>query len=111
MSADREPTALHTETCPGELGCAMVGPGHDMHPLQRAVASATPSSWVDGFVGEVTADGWVTLWSLDDERVFRLWHHEPLAGVAEGEPVALHPTYHVLALGGRWVNVLVGGGR
>ncbi|HEY0118518.1 MAG TPA: hypothetical protein VGC04_07050 [Cellulomonas sp.] len=111
MSANHEDIALHATTCPGELGCAMAAPGHDLHPLQRVVAAATPSSWVDAWVGEATPDGWATLHAADDDRVIRVWHHEPLAGLTPGEPVALHRTYHVLALGPRWWNVLVDGGR
>lgn len=105
MGSNPENATLHASTCPGELGCAMSAPGHDLHPLQRVVAAATPSSWVDAFVGEV-AGGWVTLHTADGERVVRVWHHQELALTA-GEPVALHVTYHVLALGRRWLNVLV----
>ena len=110
MSSNPENTALHAATCPGELGCAMSSPGHDLHPLQRVVAAATPSSWVDAFVGEVTPDGWATLYAADDGRALRVWHHEALT-VPAGEPVALHATYHVLAVGTHWVNVLVDGVR
>ncbi len=108
MSANPEEIALHAATCPGELGCAMSDPGHDLHPLQRLVAAATPSAWVDAFVADTGDDGWVTLRAADDGRAVRVWHHGSLAGLVEGEPVALHPTYHVLALGLRWVNVLLG---
>lgn len=111
MSANPERTALHATTCHGELGCAMSSAGHGLHPLQRVVATATPSSWVDAFVGQVGQDGWATLHAADDDRVLRVWHHEPFAGLTVGEPVALHATYHVLALGRRWLNVLVDGGR
>jgi hypothetical protein len=107
MNANPEETTLHA-TCAGELGCAMADAGHDLHRMQRVVAAATPSSWVDAFVGEVGADGWVTLHAADDELTFRVWHHDALA-LAAGEPVALHVTYHVLAVGRHWVNVLVGG--
>lgn len=106
-TVNHEPTALHATTCLGELGCAMLGPGHEIHPLQRAVAAATPSSWVDVVVGGTAADGWTTLHPVDGERTFRVWHHQD-AGTTNGEPAALHPTYHVLALGQRWLNVLVG---
>ena len=107
MNANPEETTLNA-TCAGDLGCAMSGAGHDLHPLQRIVAAATPSSWVDGFVGLVGDDGWVTVHAAEGGRAFRVWHHDAL-GLGAGEPVALHATYHVLALGRRWVNVLVGG--
>jgi hypothetical protein len=109
MSSNPENTALHASTCPGDLGCAMSAAGHDLHPMQRVAATATPSSWVDAFVGQV-AGGWATLQAADDERVFRVWHHEQLSLTA-GEPVALHATYHVLAVGRQWLNVLVDGVR
>lgn len=113
MSANHEHTALHASTCLGELGmsCSAVGPGHAMHPLQRAVAAATPSSWVDAVAGATDEDGWTVLYAVADDREVWVWHHEQLDGVAAGEPLALHPTYHVLSLGGRWMNVLVDGGR
>ncbi len=108
-STNPEPTALHAATCPGELamGCSAVGPGHVLHPLQRTVTAATPSSWLDAVVGEARDGGWTALHLLDDGREVTVWHHGPLAGAARGEPVALHPTYHVLAVAGHWVNVLV----
>jgi hypothetical protein len=107
MNANPEQHTLDA-TCAGELGCAMSAPGHDLLPVQRVVAAATPSSWVDAFVGTVEGDGWITLHAADDERTFRVWHHDALT-LGGGEPVALHVTYHVLALGRRWVNVLVVG--
>jgi hypothetical protein len=113
MSANPEPTALHAPTCLGETGtaCSAVGPGHAMHPVQRAVAAATPSGWVDAVVGRTTADGWTALHAVDDGRELAVWHHAPLTDAGAGAPVALHATYHVLAAGGQWLNVLVGDGR
>lgn len=108
MTAKPEDTALHVTTCPGESGCAMADPGHDLHPIQRVLAAATPSSWLDAVVGEATPDGWATLHVVADGRSVRVWHHEAL-GLAAGEPVALHATYHVLAQGRRWRSVLVEG--
>ncbi len=108
MSTDHEP-ALHASTCPEELGmgCGTVGAGHGLHAVQRAVAAATPSAWVDAVVAGQAAGGWTRLHAVEDGRELRVWHHVPL-GVDAGEPVALHTTYHVLAAGARWSNVLVG---
>ena len=50
---------------------------------QRVVAAATPSLWVDAFVGEVTPDGWATLYAADDGRALRVWHHEALTVPAQ----------------------------
>lgn len=110
MNANHEP-ALHATTCLGELGmgCAEVGAGHGLNPVQRAVAAATPSAWVDAVVAGPTKDGWTLLHALEDGRELLVWHHEPLSELGTGQPVALHATYHVLAAGAQWRNVLVGG--
>ncbi|MGW9113596.1 hypothetical protein [Microbacterium sp. NPDC055683] len=101
-------SAAHTEVCLHEAGamCAEVGAGHDMHMLQRRLASATPSRWVDAIAGHADADGWLDLAGLDGVVLTRVWHHEHLGGlVRPGEPVALHEGYHVLALASGWLNV------
>jgi hypothetical protein len=79
-----------------------------MHPVQRAVVAATPSSWIDAVAGATTADGWTTLYALADGREIQVWHHASIESAGAGQPVALHGTYHVLAAGGVWLNVLVG---
>lgn len=111
MSTDHQPTTRHAATCAAGVGCAEVDAGHAMHPLQRTVAAATPSSWLDAVVGQSHADGWTVLHALADGREIAVWHHAPAPGAAPGEPVALHPAYHVLAVAGQWLNVLVDGER
>ncbi|WOF24627.1 hypothetical protein N8K70_08235 [Microbacterium betulae] len=98
----------HTDVCLHEAGalCAEVGPGHDMHMLQRRVVAATPSRWVDAIAGATSEDGWLDLHGLDGRVVTRVWHHESLRRtVLPGEPVALHAGYHVLSVGDTWLNV------
>ncbi|WP_110589715.1 hypothetical protein [Microbacterium suaedae] len=86
--------------------CAHATPGHDLHPVQRRLAAATPTRWIDAIAGSTSDDGRLDLWSLDGELVARVWHHEHLAEIARtGSPVALHTGYHVLAAAGAWHNV------
>jgi hypothetical protein len=94
------------------MSCSSIGPGHTLSLMQRRVAAATPSSWVDGFVSGIDDEQWVEVVSLDGEVVARLWHHDFFdggaagQGLAVGDAVAVHPTYHVLAVGAEWFNVL-----
>ena len=80
-------------------GCA--GAGHTLHPIQRVVASSTPSSWVDGFV--YGAGGVLEFVGFDGAAEV-LWHHSDL-GLPAGEPVAFHPVAGVLSVRGTLVNV------
>jgi hypothetical protein len=71
----------------------------DVLPVQRAVASAWPSAWIDAVVmcaGAAT----VELATLTGERVVL----EAQARAAAGEPVAFHPVAEVLATGGTLVR-------
>lgn len=86
--------------------CAHAAPGHDLHPIQRRLAAATPSRWVDAIAGDVTDDGWLEIRPLDGSPASRVWHHEHLADIVHpGEPVALHGRYHVLVAAAGWLNV------
>lgn len=108
MTSPLRVSAEHTVVCLHEAGalCAEVGPGHDMHLLQRRIVAATPSRWIDAIAVAVDADGWLELRDLQGRALTRVWHHAPLASiVAPGEPVALHDGYHVLSAAGRWLNV------
>ena len=79
--------------------------GHELHPILRAAAAATPSQWVDAQVVSVTG-GILELCDLFDEQTVRLWHHHDLAGTAVcGDVVAYHHQYGVVALGRVWVSV------
>jgi hypothetical protein len=103
--------AQQLSACQSEhaMGCEKVGPGHAMHLIQQRVASATPSKWLDAVVGLPVGDGWVQLHLVDGATTL-IWHHEPLAQLlAAGEPVGIHGVYNVLAVGERWLNVLVDG--
>lgn len=99
-------TATAAELHPAGGMCAHADPGHDLHPVQRRLAAATPSRWIDAIAGETSPDGWLELRPLDGAPTFRVWHHEHLAGaVHPGAPVAVHPRYHVLASGSEWLSV------
>lgn len=102
-------TTLHLE-CQAEFGmeCGHDVEGHTLHPMRRRLAAATSSKWADALVVSVSADGWVELVSVETGALARVWHHENLGdAVRAGEPVALHSTYSVLAVGHEWRSVVV----
>ncbi|MER7796965.1 nuclease [Microbacterium sp. NPDC096154] len=68
-------------------------------PVQRAVASAWPSAWIDALVMCSDASG-IALATLagDDLAV------DAIVSLAPGEPVAFHPVAEVLAVGGTLVR-------
>lgn len=83
---------------------ACAGAGHAVHPIQRVVASSTPSSWVDGFA---YADGGAGVGIVEfvglDGSTRVLWHHREVS--LPGEPVAFHPVAGVLSVRGELVSV------
>jgi hypothetical protein len=91
--------------CESAEMCASHRPGHGLSLIQDRLSRATSRHWIDALVVDVAEDGWLTLASIDDHTVVRVWNHEGIAGL--GEPVALHTLYHVLAAGARRVNVAV----
>lgn len=95
-------------TCEAELGmrCAHTAEGHKLHPMRRRLAAATPSRWADAIVTRVGADSRIDLLSVETGATVAVWHHENLGErISVGEPVALHTTYHVLAIGSHWLSV------
>ena len=66
-------------------------------PIQRAVATASPSAWSDAMV-MCAGDGSVTLAHLDG-RVSELLTGAP---ATVGSPVAFHPVAEVLSVDGAW---------
>jgi len=101
-------TAPHTAAALHPAGdmCAHAAPGHDLHPIQKRLAAATPSRWTDAIAGETSADGWLELHAVDGSPLPRVWHHEHLGDIVHpGEPVPLHGRYHVLVVGSSWLNV------
>ncbi len=109
---NRQPASasLHS-VCTAEFGmeCGRAAEGHSLHPMRKRLAAATPSKWADAIVVSVTDDGWVELVSVETAAVARVWNHQNLAETAlrVGEPVALHTTYSVLAIGSHWRSVVV----
>ncbi|CAI9392092.1 hypothetical protein [Microbacterium sp. T2.11-28] len=87
--------------------CSSFAPGHAVHLIQARLVSATPAEWVDAIVAAVDPSGAVTLHALEDGDVVDLWSGAGAAEAASpGEPVAYHPRYHALSVGGRLYNVL-----
>lgn len=88
--------------------CDKAGPGHALRPLQERIAAATPSKWRDGIVTSV-AGGWIGVALVDSGDVAWAWAHHTPAGLAPGEPVALHALYSTLAFGSERLSVIVAG--
>lgn len=74
----------------------------DVLPIQRAVATASPSAWRDALVVSRAGDA-LTVAMLDG-RVRTL---STLAPAATGEPVAVHPVAEVVAVGDAWYSARV----
>jgi hypothetical protein len=90
----------------GMMACADDRPGHAMTLLRLRLAASTPRGWADAVVGLIAEGGWVQLrlWETGEERW--VWHHAALTGsLHEGDPVALHEVYSVLAIGLDRLNV------
>lgn len=63
-------------------------------PIQRAMASATPTAWRDGLVLEASAAD-IAVGFLDGS-VTRLRMVGPAIELSAGEPVAYHPVAEIL---------------
>ena len=94
-------TTVNLEAATSMCTDACAGAGHRLHPIQRMVASSTPSSWVDGFA--YGSGGVLEFVGFDGAPVV-LWHHHDL-GLPAGEPVAFHPVAGVLSVRGALLNV------
>jgi len=91
--------------------CSSFAPGHAVHLIQARLVSATPTEWVDAVVSAVDAsEGTLVLHTVADGTRIEVWNGAGAADAAVvGEPVALHPRYHVLSVGGRQYNALARG--
>ncbi|MFT4213636.1 MAG: hypothetical protein QM622_02530 [Microbacterium sp.] len=93
--------------CAHGRACSSFAPGHAVHLIQARLVSATPAEWADAIVTATDADGSVLAHTLEGEAL-RLWNGAGAAAeVVAGTPVAYHPRYHVLNVGGRLFNALV----
>ena len=93
--------------CVHGRACSSFAPGHAVHLIQARLASATPGEWLDAIVTTVDAsEGSLLLLTLDGAPL-ALWsgagaaHH-----LVPGTPVAFHPRYHALSVGGHLFNCL-----
>jgi len=101
-----ERTTARPHECAFGESCESIGEGHALSFMQRRLASSTPTKWRDALVTGVTGDGRVSVMTVDDGLVITLWHHAGATQfVAQGDPVAVHSIYHVLAVGSTWLNV------
>ena len=93
--------------CVHGRACSSFAPGHAVHLIQARLVSATPGEWVDATVTTAdAAEGSVLVHTLDGQAI-ALWNGAGAAAQLEpGTPVAYHPRYHVLSLGGRLFNSL-----
>lgn len=86
--------------------CSSFAPGHALHLIQARLASATSSEWIDGIVESADAVGGSLVVRSLNGTAHALWNSAGAAlEAAEGTPVALHPRYHVLAVGRVQFNV------
>lgn len=87
--------------------CSSFAPGHAVHLIQARLASATPTEWVDAIVTTADAtEGSILVHTLDG-RALALWNGAGAAAAVEiGTPVAFHPRYHALSVGGTLFNAL-----
>lgn len=86
-------------------GCSDRERGHQLTRIQLHTSAAAKSGWQDGFLTRFLDDGWFTLDLFDGDEVL-CWNHGALpATFIVGAPVALHPTYGVLAGGRERVSV------
>lgn len=86
--------------------CSSFAPGHALHLIQARLASATAGEWVDGIVESADASTGVLVVRDLDGAAHALWNGSGAAlEAAEGTPVAVHPRYHVLAVGRVQFNV------
>lgn len=92
--------------CVTGIACSSFAPGHAVHLIQARLVSATPAEWVDALVISTEPEhGTIELLSLDGDR-FVLWNGLGAASAVEnGSPVAFHPRYHTLNVGGELFNV------
>ncbi|MBN9215971.1 MAG: hypothetical protein ABS62_05115 [Microbacterium sp. SCN 70-200] len=93
--------------CATGHACSSFAPGHAVHLIQARLVSATPSEWVDAIVTTTdAADGGILVHTLDGDAI-ALWNGAGAAAeVVPGTPVAYHPRYHVLSIGGQLFNSL-----
>lgn len=80
--------------------------GHELHPIRRRAAAATPSQWEDAIVTAISSDGTIELSGVFDGTHREVWHHNDLTNrLAVGSAVAYHVRYGVVALGRDWISV------
>lgn len=82
--------------------------GFELHPIAARAAAATTRQWRDALVVSALADGTIAVVDILDGRTTRLWNYlDYSATLREGDPVAIHDRYGVLAVGNLRLSVAV----
>lgn len=101
------PESCIRHDCRGAMDCGADTPGHTLSFLQQRLAAASPRQWRDSVVEQTSADGWLTLRTVDDSLAVLVWNHAGFGDLESGTPVAVHSLYNVLAIGSERLNVVV----
>lgn len=101
--------APHTVACDDERAamCSHAIPGHAAYAMQHRIASATPRAWVDVVVEQVRPDGWARLRTLAGAEIIEIWRHDGFAGLASGEPLAVHRHAGLVAVAGTTTSAVI----
>ena len=95
----RTGTVMGMRGCESATECSSDRPGQGLHAMQQRLAATTASKWIDGIVSTTDEAGFATIAGLDG-TIRRVWHHDAFGGALhEGDPVAVHAIYGVLAGG------------
>lgn len=91
--------------------CQAFYPGHNVHWIHARHIGESPWGWRDGVVTSTTEDGFITVEYTLEQGAVEAWHHGEIIGrLTRGTPVRIHEGYYVLALGGRYLNLLISSG-
>lgn len=106
MSAHLHNPLTATAVCECGAMCQADRPGHVLTAMRLRLATVATRGWSDHRILAVHADGRVELDRWNDGAPVTVWQHEDLSGeLVQGEVVALHETYSVLAVGQRRFSV------
>ena len=86
--------------------CSSFAPCHALHLIQARLAAATTAGWADALVTAVDRDARIVSVATLDGETLSLWNAGGAAlEVEPGQPVAVHTTWDVLAIGALRYNI------
>jgi len=86
--------------------CSSFAPGHALHLIQARLAAATTAGWTDALVSGVDRTAGVVQVTTLGGETLALWNAGGAAlEVEPGQPVAVHTSWDVLAIGAQRYNV------